>query len=74
MAGREAVRIPANSMKTIIGSTRQNKKRNPYVAAVQPISNENGSLPRNILVVDTVSVVESGKISVRMLNIGEEDV
>lgn len=74
VAGRETIRIPANSMKTIVGSTRQNKKNHPYVAAVQPISIENGSLPRNILVVDTVSVVESGRIPVRMLNIGEEDV
>lgn len=34
VAGREAITIPAKSMKTILGSTRKNKKRNPYVAAV----------------------------------------
>lgn len=29
VAGRETIRIPANSMKTIVGSTRQNKKKTP---------------------------------------------
>lgn len=74
MAGRETIRIPANCMKTIVGSTQQNKKRHPYVAAVQPISSEYGSLLRNILVVDTISVFESGRIPVRMFNIDEDDV
>ena len=74
VAGRQAIKIPANSMKVVIGSTRQNKRNETYTAAVQAIACENGSLPRNIMVIDTVANVENGKIPVRVLNIGPEDV
>ena len=74
VAGRQAIKIPANSMKVVIGSTRQNKRNETYTAAVQAIACENGSLPRNIMVIDTVADVENGKIPVRVLNIGPEDV
>ena len=74
VAGRQAIKIPANSMKVVIGSTRQNKRNETYTAAVQAIACENGSLPRNIMVIDTVADVENGKIPMRVLNIGPEDV
>ena len=74
VAGRQAIKIPANSMKVVIGSTRQNRKNAAYIAAVQAIACENGSLPKNIMVIDTVANVENGKVPVRVLNIGPEDV
>ena len=66
VAGRDEVKIPANSMKVVIGSTRQNKKGEEYTAAVQAIYGTSGSLPRNIMVIDTLGKVESGKIPVRI--------
>ena len=74
VAGRDEVKIPANSMKVVIGSTRQNKKGEEYTAAVQAIYGTSGSLPRNIMVIDTLGKVESGKIPVRVINIGDEDI
>ena len=74
VAGRQAIKIPANSMKVVIGSTRQNRKNETYTAAVRAIACENGSLPKNIMVIDTVANVENGKVPVRVLNIGPEDV
>ena len=53
VAGRQAIKIPSNSMKVVIGSTGQNRKNEIYTAAVQAIACENGSLPKNIMVIDT---------------------
>ena len=61
VAGRDQVKIPANSMKVIIGSTRQNEKGEEYTSAVQAIYGTSGSLPRNIMVIDTLGKVESRK-------------
>lgn len=44
------------------------------VAAVQAIQGATGSLPRNISVIDTLSEVKNGKIPVRVLNLGNEDI
>ena len=74
VAGRTPIRIPANSMKVVLGSTRQNKKNETYSASVQAIASENGSLPKNLLIVDTIAQVENGKIPVKVVNIGPEDV
>ena len=74
VAGIQAIKIPANSMKTVIGSTRCIQEGKTYTAAVQAVSCENGSLPRNIMVIDTIANVEQGKIPIRVLNIGPEDV
>lgn len=74
VAGTECVRIPANSMKVVMGSTRQNKRNEPYTAVVQAVTAENGSLPRNVMVIDTLGVVDNGRIPVRIINIGHEDV
>ena len=74
VAGRTPIRIPAYSMKVVLGSTRQNKKNETYSASVQAIVCENGSLPKNLLIVDTIAQVENGKIPVKVVNIGPEDV
>ena len=74
VTGRDEVKIPANSMKVVIGSTRQNMKGEEYTAAVQAIYGTSGSLSRNIMVIDTLGKVESGKIPVRVINIGDEDI
>ena len=74
VAGRTPIRIPANSMKVVLGSTRQNKNNETYSASVQAIASENGSLPKNLLIVDTLAQVENGKIAVKVVNIGHEDV
>lgn len=73
VAGRSDICIPAKSMKVVIGSTKQNKKNKPYTAAVQAISGTFGSLPRNIMVIDTLGTIDCGKVPVRVLNIGDED-
>ena len=74
VAGRTPIRIPANSMKVVLGSTRQNKKNETYSASVQAIACENGSLPKNLMIIDTMAKVENGKIPVKVVNIGHEDV
>ena len=74
VAGRTPIRIPANSMKVVLGSTCQNKKNETHSASVQAIGSENGSLPKNLLIVDTMAQVENGKIPVEVVNIGHEDV
>lgn len=74
VAGRESIRVPANSMKVIISSTRQNRKGETYAAAVQAIHGTAGSLPRNVMVIDTFAKVENGKIPVRVINLGTEDI
>ena len=61
-------------MKVVLGSTRQNKKNETYTASVQAIASENGSLPKNSLIIDTIAQVENGKITVKVVNIGPEDV
>lgn len=74
LAGRQPVNIPANSMKVVFGTTRRNKSTAPYTAIVQAISCENGSLPKNILMVDTFVEMKDGIVPVKLMNIGEEDV
>lgn len=74
VAGKEDILIPACSMKVVIGSTRQNRRGEEMVAAVQAIQGATGSLPRNISVIDTLSEVKNGKIPVRVLNLGNEDI
>lgn len=74
VAGKEDILIPACSMKVVIGSTCQNRRGEEIVAAVQAIQGATGSLPRNISVIDTLSEVKNGKIPVRVLNLGNEDI
>lgn len=74
VAGKDNIRIPANSMKVVTGSTRHFKKGEEYVAVVQAIQGSTGALPRNISVIDTFSNVSNGKVLVRVINIGNEDV
>lgn len=73
VAGRDLVKIPANSAKVVTCTTRQGKVHK-YVAVVQAIQGNAGALPRNILVVDTYADVERGCLPVRVVKIGDEDV
>lgn len=74
VAGKDNIRIPAYSMKVVTGSTRHNKKGEEYAATVQAIQGSTGALPRNISVIDTLSNVCNGKVFVRVVNMGSEDV
>ena len=74
LAGRQPVKVPANSMKVVLGSTRRSKSSVPHTAVVQAISSENGSLPKNLLLVDTFIEIQDGTVPVKLMNIGHEDV
>jgi hypothetical protein len=75
LAGCQPVKIPANAMKVIQWTTRRTKSNNrvPDTAIVQAISSENGSLPKNILLVDTCVEIRDGLVPVKLMNIGQED-
>ncbi|CAG2207645.1 unnamed protein product [Mytilus edulis] len=73
IAGSNPVHIPGNSMKTVMCTTRQ-KDNEKYCAVVQSLQGNQGSLPRNIMVVDSYAEISQGTVPVRMINIGLEDV
>jgi len=74
VAGSSLVKVPASSMVVVQGTTRSQSDGKPYSVAVQAIAGVNGSLPRNVVVVDTYAEVVNGRVPVRVVNIGPEDV
>jgi len=72
VAGRNPVKIPAESMVTVMCTTRQNQEHCGVI--VQAIQNPHGNLPRNIMVIDSYSEVDNGKVMLRVINLGQEDV
>ena len=74
IAGSSPVHIPGNSMKTVMCTTRQKDKTGKYCAVVQALQGNQGSLPRNIMVVNRYAEINQGAVPVRMINIGLEDV
>lgn len=72
VAGQDPIKIPANSMKVVIGTTRQTSRN--FSGLVQAVHGNYGTLPKNTLLIDTYADVENGKIPVRVVNIGDEDV
>ena len=72
VAGRIPVKLPAETMVTVMCTTRHN--RGCYGAAVQAIQNPYGNLPRNVMVIDSYTEIENGKVPVRVINLGKEDV
>ncbi|CAG2186291.1 unnamed protein product [Mytilus edulis] len=74
IAGSSPVHIPGNSMKTVMCTTRQKDNNKKYCAVVQSLQGNQGSLPRNIMVVDSYAEISQGTVPVRMINIGLEDV
>ena len=74
IAGSSPVHIPGNSMKTVMCTTRQKDKTGKYCAVVQALQGNQGSLPRNIMVVNSYAEINQGTVPVRMINIGLEDV
>ena len=71
--GKQAIKVPAYSMKVVSGTTRQ-QHRGSYTVAVQAIQGQNGQLPRNLVVVDTFAEVQNGLVPVRVVNLGHEDI
>jgi hypothetical protein len=61
-------------MKTVMCTTRQKDKTGKYCAVVQALQGNQGSLPRNIMVVNSYAEINQGTVPVRMINIGLEDV
>ncbi|CAG2198505.1 unnamed protein product [Mytilus edulis] len=55
-------------------TTRQKDKNEKYSDVVQSFQGNKDSLPRNIMVVDSYAEISQGTVSVRMINIGLEDV
>ena len=74
IAGNSPVHIPGNSMKTVMCTTRQKDKTGKYCAVVQALQGNQGSLPRNIMVVNSYAEINQGTVPVRMINIELEDV
>ncbi|XP_062613870.1 uncharacterized protein LOC134275617 [Saccostrea cucullata] len=72
VAGQDPIKIPANSMKVVLGTARQTSEN--FNGLVQAVHGNNGTLPKNILVIDTYADIENGIIPVRVVNIGDEDV
>lgn len=72
--GSQPIKVTARSMQVVYGTTRQAKHNKTYMVAVQAIHENNGSLPKNIVVVDTYGEVQDGRVSVRVVNLGTEDV
>jgi hypothetical protein len=72
IAGSSPVHIPGNSMKTVMCTTRQKDKTGKYCAVVQALQGNQGSLPRNIMVVNSYAEINQGIVQVRMINIGLE--
>ena len=71
--GKQAIKVPAYSMKVVSGTTRQHY-RGSYTVAVQAIQGQNGQLPRNLVVVVTFAEVQNGLVPVRVGNLGHEDI
>ena len=71
--GKQAIKVPAYSMKVGSGTTRQ-QHRGSYTVAVQAIQGQNGQLPRNLVVVVTFAEVQNGLVPVRVGNLGHEDI
>lgn len=74
VAGSSKIKVPAASMIVVQGLTRSRSDSKPYFVAVEAIAGVNGSLPRNIIVVDTFAEVVGGRVPVRVVNIGQEDI
>ncbi|CAC5383311.1 unnamed protein product [Mytilus coruscus] len=74
IAGSIPVHIPGNSMKTVMCTTRQKDKTEKYCAVVQSLQGNQGSLPRNIMVINSYAEISQGTVPVRMINIELEDV
>jgi hypothetical protein len=55
-------------------TTRQKDKAGKYCAVVQALQGSQGSLPRNIMVVNSYTEINQETVPVRMINIGLEDV
>jgi hypothetical protein len=50
-------------------TTRQKDKTGKYCAVVQALQGNQGSLPRNIMVVNSYAEINQGTVPVRMINI-----
>ncbi|CAC5418095.1 unnamed protein product [Mytilus coruscus] len=72
--GRGAV-VPSDSEEVKrVALLRQKDKNEKYCAVVQSLQGNQGSLPRNIMIVDSYAEISQGTVPVRMINIGFEDV
>ena len=74
VAGHTPVKIPASSMIVLNASIHRHSHGQSYNVAVQAVAGSSGSLPKNLLVVNTYAEVSRGHIPVRIVNIGLEDV
>lgn len=57
LAGRQPVKIPANTMKVVQRSARRNKSTTPCTAIIQAISSENGSLLNRLQTTDPIKIL-----------------
>ena len=72
VSGKTSVKIPAGSVAVVVGKVDQ-KRIGKGQIAIQALRGDQGSLPRNIMVVDTFADIADGKVPVRVANLGLED-
>ena len=73
VSGKTSVKIPAGSVAVVEGRVDQ-KRIGKGQVVVQALKCDQGQLPRNIMVIDTVADIADNKVPVRVANLGLEDV
>ncbi|MCG8049521.1 MAG: reverse transcriptase family protein [Candidatus Thiodiazotropha endolucinida] len=71
--GKTPVKIPAESVVVVTGKVDE-KRLGKGCIAVQALKSNQGSLPRNIMLIDTFADITGNTVPVRVANLGLEDV
>ena len=72
--GKLPVKIPANSVTVVNGLVNNSRLKDTTCVAIQALKIDQGAIPRNLMVIDTNTVVKNSKVPIRVANLGQEDV
>lgn len=74
VGGKDTVKVPANSVIVVQGVIDASRLSEGSDIAIRPLHTHEGSVPRNIMVIDTFATITNKRVPVRIANLGYEDV
>ena len=74
VAGKDAVKVPASSVIVVQGLIDGSGLKDGSDIAIRSLHSQEGSVPRNIMVIDTFATITNSWVPIRISNLSQEDI
>ena len=74
IGGKDTVKVPASSVIVVQGVIDASRLSEGSDIAIRPLHTQEGSVPRNIMVIDTFATITNKRVPVRIANLSQEDI